>query len=65
MKKKNLKKLALRKTCISALEKSAVNGGIDLTTIQTETIEFTACYGAQQCQFFQTAEDCGGGTRRC
>ncbi|WP_340067213.1 hypothetical protein [Ascidiimonas aurantiaca] len=63
MKKKNLKKLALRKTCISALEKSAVNGGIDLT-IQ-ETIDFTACYGDQLCQLYQTAEDCGGGTRRC
>ena len=62
MKKKNLKKLSLGKTRVSALEKSAVSGGFDLT-IQ-ETIDFTACYGDQQCQLYQTQEDCGGRTRR-
>jgi len=64
MKKKNLKKLSLRKTRVSALEKSAVSGGFDFT-IQ-ETIDFTACYGDQQCQIYQTAEDCVDRTRlRC
>ncbi|WP_340067209.1 hypothetical protein [Ascidiimonas aurantiaca] len=63
--KKSLKKLALRKVRISALEKSALNGGIDLTTIPTETIQFTACYGNQQCQFYETGLDCQDRTRRC
>jgi len=61
MKKQNLKKLSLRKTRVSTLEKNAVNGGFG--PARQETIFFTACYGDRQCKIYQTAEDCGGGSR--
>jgi len=59
MKKKNLKKLSLKKVRISMLEEKAVSGGFDTTVLPTETIEFTACYGNRICQFYRTDADCG------
>ena len=64
MKKKNLNKLSLRKVRISALKKTTINGGgFNNAVLPTETIQFTICYGAQQCQIFETREDCRA-TRR-
>ena len=63
MKKKQIKKLSLHKTRISALEQGMLNGGIDLSnpcaTLQ-ETICFTACRGEQDCQLYRTDNICGG-----
>jgi len=68
MKKRCIKKLQLHKTRISDLEQRAIHGGNNFTddciTAQ-ETICFSRCYGAQNCQFFQTNFDCQDRTREC
>ena len=63
MKKKTIHTLKLKKTSLSALNTQELKGGTNSDQFcqsvnSCETIDYTRCYGANQCGFYNT-NNCG------